>query len=375
MDEEKQNTRLNILYNIPAAAAQASVTLCVITALLISTANTPTTAPADAEEITPIYSPFNHTLLMTRITRGDLIERIEPLQKYSPFFHTLHISKPPHPDIPEDPITNATYSNFPGLHNVYTQVGDVMSHILSSNDTSLANITGLFYMHFDFWLDPLAFTSMDYSKPWIMDRDGPSLHCMTNPAEYAANWQGIEFKWFEIARRTNAYILSLDLGFKLDPAEFCAGWADAYYIPRSFFADFAVLARIFAEREGGLDHEMAIATIMRILQRTRQRHRYVDVLEHIGDCWGGCCIGSGNEWDLMFHRCGHRLDWMNEGVVRAQQRRLTSQARLLKGWNSTRADERVEEHDGMVKSWLRGEGMMNDREKDVDDEYMDEEEE
>lgn len=376
---------LNIITPQISTAIQTVLTLFIITSLLFSNADIPPNLLIPVEEYepppnTPIYSPFNNTLLMTRITKGELTERIDPLRKYAPLFHTHHVSKPPHPDHPEPSITTTpTYSNFPGLHNIYLQVGELMSLILSesaSNSSSpLSSITGLFYMHFDFWLDPLAFGNMDFSKLWILDRDGPTLHCMTNPAEYRPDWQGITGKWYEAAQRTNQHLQSLDLGFKIHPQEFCIGWADAYYVPRQYFADFALLARAFGEREGGLDHEMAIASIFRIIQQTHKKHKYMDVMEHLGDCWGGCCTGVASEWDLLWHRCGHRINWLDPVTIKVQERRLATETRLVeRGWNGTKEGRREERHDERVEGWLRREGVIRDQgdeEEEVDEDGLD----
>jgi hypothetical protein len=107
----------------------------------------------------------------------------------------------------------------------------------------------------------------------------------------------------------------------------CPSWSDLYYIPRQYFSDFITLAEVFA----GLNvfHEVAIPTILHIIDETRQSHPTRSIIERLGDCWGDCCASNPTVVDILWKRCGHRLDFTAEDVFNVHFKRLGEEALML----------------------------------------------
>jgi hypothetical protein len=117
------------------------------------------------------------------------------------------------------------------------------------------------------------------------------------------------------------------MDFVVNPSEWCVGWTDIYYIPRRFFKDYIFLAEIF----GGFEtfHEVAVPTIVHIIDESRRMHPFIPVTDRFGDCWGSCCDGDPSELDVLWHRCGHRLDYLNDAVIAAHYTRLENEAKAI----------------------------------------------
>jgi hypothetical protein len=61
-----------------------------------------------------------------------------------------------------------------------------------------------------------------------------------------------------------------------------ARWSDIYYIPRHFFAEFIELSEIFLAVP--VFHEIAIPTILHIIDKTHENRPSQSLITRIGDC-------------------------------------------------------------------------------------------
>ncbi len=89
-------------------------------------------------------------------------------------------------------------------------------------------------------------------------------------------------------------------------------WSDIYYIPRQFFQDFTDLANIFYAFDSF--HEVAVPTMVNIIDWTHRLTPFHSVIARIGNCWGGCCAGGAKPLDIKQNRCGHRIDLAVDAV-------------------------------------------------------------
>ncbi|KAL2876535.1 hypothetical protein SGCOL_008110 [Colletotrichum sp. CLE4] len=297
-------------------------------------------APSGPKPVTggesKIESPFKNTMAMIRWNSARP-ERVPMLQKYEPFFHTVHISMP-NMFKEEDPeFHNLTHDQFPGTFTVYKQVSRTMKLILDTQP----EIDGLMYYHFDAWIDPLGWTGMNPYNihfPAIIDtappsHGGPEYMCLTDTKNY--NWWGWGQDFHRTAMAAAAVVDNFDLEYKIRRDEWCVGWSDIYYIPRRFFADYIFLSEIFAGF--GVFHEVAIPTIVRIIDQSRRRNPYRSIIDHISDCWGHCCSSNPKIRDVLGARCGHRLNYLEEAPTKAFYDKLDAQASILgHPLNSTR---------------------------------------
>ncbi|KAF6826422.1 hypothetical protein CMUS01_09449 [Colletotrichum musicola] len=276
-------------------------------------------------------SPFSNTLAMIR-WNAKRTERIPLLLKYQPFFHTVHVSMPEvMPDKPED-YHNLTHSQYGHHETVYMQVAHTMKLILDEQP----EIEGLFYFHFDSWIDPLAWADENRESMWFptshntrqFEGDGPRYMCMTDWQKFP-QWWGWYHKWNEKAVTVNGEILRLNRGYDVVEDEFCVGWSDIFYVPRRFFADFIFLSYVYGCAD--LFHEVAIPTMLNIIDRSRRSSaaKHQPLIDRIGDCWGGCCDDSATAHDVKWTRCGHRLDYLKQELVDAHYGRLDEQAAWL----------------------------------------------
>ncbi|OLN96061.1 CMP-sialic acid transporter 2 [Colletotrichum chlorophyti] len=275
-----------------------------------------------------VESPFKNTMAMIRWNSARA-ERIPTLEKYKPFFHTLHISMPNmfKEEAPE--FHNLTHDQFPGTFTVYKQVSHTMKLILDTEP----EIDGLMYYHFDAWIDPLAWTGMNPYNihfPAILDtappsHGGPQYMCLTDTKNY--NWWGWGQDFHRTAMAAAAVVDNFDLDYTVKRDEWCVGWSDIYYIPRRFFADFIFLSEVFAGF--GVFHEVAIPTIVHIIDQSRRRNPYRPIIDHISDCWGNCCSSNPKVRDVLGTRCGHRLNYLDEAPTKAFYDKLDAEATLL----------------------------------------------
>ncbi|GKT43301.1 CMP-sialic acid transporter 2 [Colletotrichum spaethianum] len=283
--------------------------------------------PVTGSEST-VESPFKNTLAMIRWNSARP-ERIPLLQKYEPFFHTVHISMPNMFKAEDPEFHNLTHDQFPGTFTVYKQVSRTMKLILDTQP----EIDGLMYYHFDAWIDPLGWTGMNPYNihfPAILDtappsHGGPEFMCLTNTKNY--NWWGWGQDFHRTAMAAASVVDNFDLEYTIRRDEFCVGWSDIYYIPRRFFADYIFLSEIFAGF--GVFHEVAIPTIVHIIDQSRRRNPHRSIIDHISDCWGNCCSSNPKIRDVLGARCGHRLNYLEDGPINAFYDKLDAQAEIL----------------------------------------------
>ncbi|TEA11053.1 CMP-sialic acid transporter 2 [Colletotrichum sidae] len=275
-----------------------------------------------------VESPFKNTMAMIRWNSAHP-ERIPLLMKYEPFFHTVHISMPNMMKDEDPEFHNITHDQFPGTFTVYKQVARTMKLILDTQP----DIDGLMYYHFDAWIDPLGWTGMNPYNihfPAIIDtappsHGGPEYMCLTEIKNY--NWWGWGQDFHRTAMAAAAVVDNFDLEYKVRRDEFCVGWSDIYYIPRRFFADYIFLSEIFAGF--GVFHEVAIPTIVHIIDESRRRNPHRSIIDHLSDCWGNCCSSNPKVRDVLGARCGHRLNYLEDIPTNAFYEKLDSQARAL----------------------------------------------
>jgi hypothetical protein len=115
-----------------------------------------------------------------------------------------------------------------------------------------------------------------------------------------------------------------------------------YYLPRRFFQDFINIGGVFASVQ--VFHEIGLPTIFNIIDKTYSAPAYITAATEKGvpggalgstaltrwtDCWGNCCKGGAIAEDILEHRCGHHLDFLNWEVTRTHFDRLKADALLL----------------------------------------------
>ncbi|RFU28397.1 hypothetical protein B7463_g7933, partial [Scytalidium lignicola] len=279
-----------------------------------------------------LTSPFANTLAMIR-WNSNHPERMPLLAKYGPFFHDVHFSMPDYvKDKPKD-FHNLTHDSSKDTFHIYLQVAKTMQFILDAPaDSKTAEIDSLLFFHFDAWIDPLAFNGANMHNIWFPDvfdvappaGGGPRFFCTNNTKAY--NWWGINDRLHHASLAASAVVDHFDLDYVVDTSKWCTGWSDIYYIPKRFFADFIFLSSIF----GGFSvfHEIAVPTIVHIIDESRRRHPTHGVLDHISDCWGSCCASHPPADEIISRRCGHRLDY-REDVTMIHFNRLDAQATML----------------------------------------------
>jgi hypothetical protein len=113
----------------------------------------------------------------------------------------------------------------------------------------------------------------------------------------------------------------------LDRTDFLPRWSDIYFIPRAYFVDWIKLSNLFLAAE--VFHEVAIPTMVHILDRTYRHLPSLSTVESLGDCWGNCCARNPIREDILWRRCGHRLDYLKEGVTQVHYDRLREETLML----------------------------------------------
>ncbi|KAF6231710.1 hypothetical protein HO173_010012 [Letharia columbiana] len=297
--------------------------------------------------VTKLESPFKNSMAFIRIN-GDRPERIPTVMGYEPFFRETHISMPNL--TPNKHQLNLTHDSFEQTFTAYKALGDTMKLILDApaND-SASKIDGIFFFHFDIWLDPMAFAHEDFENIWLPDMEGPRYLCMTEKTrdKIMGDWfwfdRGAQHPAIDAAREVHD---RFGQDFRMKGDEFCAGWADLYYIPRRFFAEWIILSTIYASHD--VFHEIAVASMARIIDVSRRSHPTLPVMTHFGDCWGGCCSGYPEGPEILWKRCGHHLNYLNQEHVKTQYGRLEREAKML-GSNITEIVRGKEDDRRMLK--------------------------
>ena len=319
-----------------------------------------------SSNVTSLESPFKNSMAFIRIN-ANRPERIPTVMAYEPFFRETHISMPNL--TPNKHQLNLTHDSFEQTFTAYKALGDTMKLILDApaND-SASQIDGIFFFHFDIWLDPMAFTHEVFENIWLPDMEGPRYLCMTEKTrgEVMGDWY-----WFD--RRAQYPAINSarevqdrfgkDFNSKVD--EFCVGWADLYYIPRRFFADWIVLSTIYASHD--VFHEIAVASMAHIIDMSRRVHPSLPVMTHFGDCWGGCCSGYPKGPEILWQRCGHHLNYLNQEHVKTHYGRLDRETKML-GSNITEARRGKEDERRMIEE-LGGLMEAVDEDRGTDDSW------
>lgn len=262
-------------------------------------------------------SPFANTVGFVRWNAAYL-ERIPLIQKYEPFFHTVHYSIPNYiPDPPtEGKFVNVTHSSWDNHENVYIPVADVMSLIL--DDPVYSSIEGLLFFHFDLWINPLEFNFMDYNRIWSTG------HSCYDNKDGGRGWH-----WWDARplweQGTDAIAALNGTHYATNKVEVCSSWTDVYYVPRKYFTDFIYLAHLMDP----MFHESAIPTMFNIIDRTYRHQDAGKEYVRLGDCWGGCCASNPTPEDIMWSRCGHRLNYLDPITTALHYDRLDRQATSL----------------------------------------------
>jgi len=172
----------------------------------------------------------------------------------------------------------------------------------------------------------VEFADMDFNKIWFPDSPEPKYLCMKDRKRYD-EWWGWGVGFHEKALQAVRLTSNIRQHYKVDPDEWCVGWSDIYYIPRRFFRDFVELSDIFLAVP--VFHEVAIPTMLNIIDRTYRQLPSRSVIAPIGDCWGTCCTSNPSVEDIAWKRCGHRLDYVNEDVTASHYSRLRADALML----------------------------------------------
>jgi hypothetical protein len=76
-------------------------------------------------------------------------------------------------------------------------------------------------------------------------------------------------------------------------------------------------------------HEVAIPTILHIIDETRRPHQTGSIIEHLADCWGDCCATKPTAADILGNRCGHKLDFTAVDISEVHFNRLREETRML----------------------------------------------
>lgn len=268
----------------------------------------------------PPTSPFQNTLALVR-WNSEHPERLPYIRKYDPFFHTVHISMPKSlPDQPND-FGNITHDQFEDAFTVYKGVANTMQTILDEEP----KIDGLLYFHFDAWIDPLAWNSWNKDNMWFASsKGGPLFTCMNDTLKY--DWWGWGNNIHGDALKAIADVPTKNWG-DFARNQWCLGWSDIYFIPRHLFKDFIELSKIFGKFT--VMHEVAIPTMVHIIDRSRRTDGLISLIDRFGDCWGTCCSAGATKVDVTLSRCGHKLDYLNEEVTGAFYKKLDLQASKL----------------------------------------------
>jgi len=164
------------------------------------------------------------------------------LKRYEPFFHTLHFSMPKYVPDEEESFVNLTHDNHWNTWTPYQAVASTMEAILNAstgvgdgleeyNGKKAKDITGIWFMHFDAFVDPLKFWDMDFERLWILDSrsqgvgDGaPWYLCMKDKERYK-EWYWWNTPQDHVGRNLKALmgIVNSGKGYDIGDAEWCSG--------------------------------------------------------------------------------------------------------------------------------------------------------
>lgn len=214
------------------------------------------------------------------------------------------------------------------------------------NDDSASEIEGLLHFPHDAWIDPLAYTKPNMNNIWLpkagdptKPAQGQSLECMSS-ADKDTKLGWLSSAWdaagSDIPKAVVAAAQMINSvggeseskhSYVVDVEEWCTARTDIYYIPRRFFADYIFLAPIFARFS--VPHDVAVSTMVHIIDRTRRPHPNLGVVESSGEGWGMCYDGVVDRHALLWNRCGYGLDSLDAKLADVHYERLDGEADLL----------------------------------------------
>ncbi|KUJ23572.1 uncharacterized protein LY89DRAFT_186085 [Mollisia scopiformis] len=310
-----------------------------------------------------LKSPFEKTVAIIRSNK-QRSERMFMLKKYEPFFHTVHYSMPGL--VPGYPSGWQDLNNDNAIddYTIYREVAVAMQFILDVPEGSPeSDINSLLFFHFDAWIDPMDFASDNFDQMWLPHSpdglktdagSGGIFRCMNNKEEWAP-WVFFEPPYQNHIHARRAIEAIQHFNYPYPGGEFCVGWSDIYLIPRRFWADWIFLSAFF--NDFGVFQEVAIPTMMKIIDSTRRLHPTQSVMQQMGECWGGCCTTNPDIRDLITHRCGHKFNYADptgSKVAGVHYDRLDRYAEMLgKPYNRTTWDQWNESANGRSRAWFR----------------------
>ncbi|KAG9254398.1 uncharacterized protein F5Z01DRAFT_607632, partial [Emericellopsis atlantica] len=247
-------------------------------------------------------SPFRNTMAFVRWNHA-IPERIPAIMKYEPFFHTMHLSMRDSIEGEPESFLNMTHDQHVNTGHPQEPVAKTMKLILEYEP----EIDGMLFFHFDAWVTPMESMGMDMTRMAIPMDGGPNFRCYeTIPAD---KWEHAQQRTFSLPWAGRSLADDGEVGasprrYSKEKRAGCRGWSDIYCIPRRFFADYIFLVeRVFHDTF----HEMSVATMMHMIDRTRSRTHFTSFIDPM-PCWGSCCSETPSEDALLWHRCGHKLD-------------------------------------------------------------------
>ncbi|UJR07104.1 hypothetical protein I4U23_011392 [Adineta vaga] len=78
------------------------------------------------------------------------------------------------------------------------------------------------------------------------------------------------------------------------------------------FDDFIDSGNVFYDV--GSFHEVAVRTMINIIDLTYRSTPFHTVITRLTDCWGDCCTNGASPDDIKRKRCGHRIDLTNDAL-------------------------------------------------------------
>ena len=315
-----------------------------------------------------VESPFKNSMAFIRWNHYQP-ERIPTLKKFGPFFKAVHISMPNYRKkegkLGKHYYTNLNGSNAQDIFHPYVDVSRTMQMLLDAPEGSTeASIDGLFFFHFDAWIYPLRFRPEDMNRIWWLDSTAKlKWECVTTTK--GDNWW--YFPQRNSSMRAKAAVadamaeLKHEVRERINPREFCRGWSDIYWIPRHYFEDYIRLSKHFLNHK--VFHEVALPTMIHTIDVMRRTDVDEDheIIYHLSDCFGGCCNNYTTKHDLIWRRCGHKLDLRDKKLSNTFYNRLDATAQTLGKplWDSTKMQpllnaETIFEsswNESMVKEW------------------------
>jgi UDP-galactose transporter len=176
------------------------------------------------------------------------------------------------------------------------------------------NSKGFLFFHFDFWVQPKAFSGMDFDKIWIQQEPKCAEIAITNGTVFPVD------SWFwwkpEVVTDSLTGLKNLALEhpkYKTIPKHLnrvCRGWSDFFYIPKSLIKDFGIITKVFSQHN--VFHEFGALMAIDILRR-----EYNASIMIVDDCWGGAVNAAKSTLEVISSRCGHKLPLQRDELVKA----------------------------------------------------------